>query len=178
VTTNDDDLADRIRTLRNYGSRQKYVNQVKGVNSRLDELQAALLRVKLPRLDEWNRRRERFALRLLEALAEARLKLPVLAEGSTSVWHLFVVRSGERNALQKRLGDAGVGTLIHYPIPPHLQDAYAEFGLGAGSFPLAETLANQVLSLPMGPHIDGEQFDYLIEILRKVSMSSGQFSIQ
>lgn len=169
VTTNDDGLAERVRLLRNYGSRQKYVNVVKGVNSRLDELQAALLRVKLRRLDEWNQRRERLSMRLLEGLADSGLGLPCLAEGCTSVWHLFVVRCPVRDGLQKELGEQGIGTLIHYPVPPHLQDAYRELGYGPGSFPLAEQLADQVLSLPMGPHIDDGQIEDLLFVLSGTS---------
>jgi len=168
VTTNDDGLAERIRILRNYGSRQKYVNEVKGVNSRLDELQAALLRVKLRHLDEWNRRRELVALRLLQGLAESGLKLPCLAEGCTSVWHLFVVRCPDRDRLQKELREKGVGTLIHYPIPPHLQEAYGELGFGRGSFPLAEQLADEVLSLPMGPHLSKQQLIYIANSLQMI----------
>lgn len=165
VTTNDDGLAERIRILRNYGSRQKYVNEVKGVNSRLDELQAALLRVKLLRLDEWNQRRQRAASRLLEGLADSGLGLPYLAEGCTSVWHLFVVRCPDRDGLQAQLGGEGIGTLIHYPVPPHLQDAYSELGYSLGSFPQAEQLADEVLSLPMGPHIDDGQIADLLFVL-------------
>ena len=169
VTTNDDGLAERIRILRNYGSRQKYVNEVKGVNSRLDELQAALLRVKLRRLDEWNLRRERLSMRLLGGLSDSGLGLPCLAEGCTSVWHLFVVRCPDRDGLQKELGEHGIGTLIHYPVPPHLQDAYRELGYGPGSFPLAEQLADEVLSLPMGPHIDDGQIEDLLFVLSGTS---------
>ena len=169
MTTNSADLAERVRTLRNYGSRQKYVNLVKGVNSRLDELQAALLRVKLRRLDEWNRRRALLARRLLDGLGELELVLPSLATGSTSVWHLFVVRSKARGALQQALADRGIQTLIHYPIPPHLQQAYAELGCRPGSFPLAEQLAGEVLSLPIGPHMQESQVDRLLEVLQDVA---------
>lgn len=166
VTTNEDDLAERIKILRNYGSQKKYVNQVKGVNSRLDEVQAALLRVKLRHLDTWNLRREQAARCLLESLSGLELKLPVLADGCTSVWHLFVIASRNRDRLQQSLGEQGIGTLIHYPIPPHLQEAYKELGYSVGSLPLAERLANEVLSLPMGPHLTTAQIDFLCATLR------------
>ena len=154
VTTNNSQIAERIRVLRNYGSKVKYVNEVKGVNSRLDPLQAAVLRVKLKRLDEWNERRRDIAETYLEGLAGTRLILPSVAQGIEPSWHLFVVRSPERDALQKRMSDSGIGTLIHYPIPPHLQEAYSEFGYGEGLFPIAEKIAREVLSLPMGPHLE------------------------
>ena len=168
VTTNNDELAEKIRILRNYGSRQKYFNEVKGVNSRLDELQAALLRVKLRCLDEWNQRRDRTARRLVDGLSGLDLLLPTLAPGSTSVWHLFVVRSKVREKLQQALAARGIQTLIHYPVPPHLQPAYAELGCSAGSFPLAEQLAGEVLSLPFGPHMQEAQVDRLLGALKEI----------
>ena len=156
VTTNDPELADRIRVLRNYGSRVKYVNEVKGFNSRLDPIQAAVLRVKLRVLDEWNARRRAIAHRYLEGLAGSGLVLPQVPEWAEPVWHLFVVRHPERDALAKRLAEAGVGTLIHYPVPPHLQAAYAEMGFGVGAFPVAERMAREVVSLPMGAQMAAE----------------------
>lgn len=156
VTTNDPELADRIRVLRNYGSRVKYVNEVKGFNSRLDPIQAAVLRVKLRVLDEWNARRRGIAQRYLEGLTGSGLVLPQVPEWAEPVWHLFVVRHLERDALVKRLNAAGVGTLIHYPVPPHLQAAYAEMGFGVGAFPVAESMAGKVLSLPMGAQMAAE----------------------
>lgn len=150
VTTNDPELADRIRVLRNYGSRVKYMNEVKGFNSRLDPIQAAVLWVKLQVLDEWNERRRGIAQLYLEGLAGSGLVLPQVPEWAEPVWHLFVVRHPERDALVKRLNEVGVGTLIHYPVPPHLQEAYAEMGFGVGAFPVAERMAGEVVSLPMG----------------------------
>lgn len=156
VTTDDGELADRLRVLRNYGSRVKYHNEVKGFNSRLDPLQAALLRVKLRHLPEWNRRRRAVAAVYLKELAEVEeLELPQLPDWAEPCWHLFVVRHPRRDELQQALTAAGVGTLIHYPIPPHLSGAYADAGLRRGDFPIAEVLADTVLSLPMGPHLDG-----------------------
>lgn len=156
VTTNDPELADRIRVLRNYGSRVKYVNDVRGVNSRLDPIQAAILRVKLARLDEWNDRRREIARNYSDALAACGLVLPHVPEWAEPVWHLYVVRSPERDALQDRLTAAGVGTLIHYPIPPHMQAAYANLDLAPDALPLAKQLASDVLSLPMGPQLTME----------------------
>ncbi len=163
VTTNDAQIADRIRVLRNYGSRVKYVNEAQGYNSRLDPLQAAILRVKLAYLDEWNTRRSAIAKRYQQDLAGCGLTLPYVPDWTDPVWHLYVVQHPQRNALQQALTDAGVDTLIHYPIPPHWQQAYAQTGLGQGSFPIAERMANEVLSLPMGPHIPRSDVTKVIE---------------
>ena len=158
VTTNDSDLAKRVRTLGNYGSRQKYDHEVQGSNSRLDELQAALLRPKLARLDDWNARRRAIAGLYLDRLADAPgLGLPFTAGWADPVWHLFVVRHPRRDALAQRLSDAGIGTLIHYPVPPHLSGAYKEAGMSRGALPIAESIAATALSLPMGPHLSRAQ---------------------
>ncbi|GFE58641.1 DegT/DnrJ/EryC1/StrS aminotransferase family protein [Geobacter sp. AOG1] len=163
VTTNDPELAERIRVLRNYGSQIKYHNEVVGYNSRLDELQAALLRVKLSRLDEWNDRRRQVAAQYMRELAgQQHLTLPNVPEWAEPVWHLFVVRHAQRDALQKALNEAGIGTMIHYPIPPHLQPAYADHNLNEGNFPISELMAKEVLSLPMGPHLGGEDIPTVI----------------
>jgi len=153
ITTNRADLADRIRVLRNYGSRVKYVNEVQGVNSRLDPIQAAVLRAKLPHLDAWTDRRRAIANVYSEGLRDSGLTLPPVPIWAEPAWHLYVVRSPDRGALQKRLTEAGVGTLIHYPIPPHMQAAYAGLGLMPDALPLARCLADEVLSLPMGPQL-------------------------
>lgn len=157
ITTNDPELADRIRVLRNYGSRVKYVNEVQGYNSRLDPIQAAVLRVKLKYLDEWNARRAALARVYCKGLAGSGLVLPQVPEWADPAWHLFVVRHPQRDALHKHLADAGIGSLIHYPIPPHKQQAYAEAGFPGSAFPLASRMADEVLSLPMGPHLAVEQ---------------------
>ena len=162
VTTNDERIADRVRVLRNYGSRVKYVNEVKGYNSRLDPLQAAILRVKLKVLDEWNARRVRIANRYSAALNLPELVLPRNPSWVESAWHLYVVRHPRREKLQEALQKACVGTLIHYPIPPHLQAAYAAEGFDQRSYPLAESLASEVLSLPMGPAMTDEQVTQVI----------------
>lgn len=156
VTTDDPDLANQLRILRNYGSQQKYYNEVPGYNSRLDELQAAFLRVKLARLDGWNASRRQVADWYLKALPEVlpTVALPQIPAWAESCWHLFVVQAADRDNLQRTLQSKGVGTLIHYPVPPHLQQAYAGMNLRAGDFPLAERMAQQVLSLPMWPQLD------------------------
>ncbi len=170
ITTNDPELADKVRVLRNYGSRIKYHNEVQGFNSRLDELQAAFLRVKLPKLDDWNQRRVKVARHYLESLSNVPgLILPFVPSWAEPVWHLFVVRHPRRDQLQKALTGAGVGTLIHYPIPPHLSGAYAGMGIPKGTFPLAEASADTVLSLPMGPHMTPEQMQHVCEAVRIAS---------
>ena len=162
VTTNNADLADRVRVLRNYGSRVKYVNQVQGVNSRLDPLQAAVLRVKLQHLENWTDRRGAIADRYTKGLAEIGLILPHVPNWADPSWHLYVVRSTERDALQARLYAAGIETLIHYPIPPHMQDAYAGLCLAPSSLPYARQLAGEVLSLPMGPQLGIKNADVIM----------------
>ena len=168
VTTNDDMLAEKIRHLRNYGSKVRYQNEFVGLNSRLSELQAAFLRAKLPRLAEWNARRAALAARYREQLGDVGgLTLPVVAPWAEPVWHLFVVRTQWRDALQKHLAAAGIGTQIHYPVPPHLSRAYASAGWKRGDFPLAERFADEVLSLPIGPHVSAAQADYVCSEARK-----------
>lgn len=167
VTTSDDELADKVRHLRNYGSKVRYQHDYAGMNSRLSELQAAFLRAKLPRLAEWNARREALAARYFERLAGVGdLVLPHVPDWAKPVWHLFVVRTARRDALQKHLTAQGVGTQVHYPTPPHLTRAYAGAGGQPGDFPLAEQLAKEVLSLPIGPHITAEQIDYVCDSVR------------
>lgn len=168
VSTDDAALADRLRVLRNYGSRVRYVNDEVGYNSRLEELQAAILRVKLRHLDEWNARRQRLATRYLEALAGLPLTLPVQPAGYEHVWHLFTVRHPQRDELRRRLEAAGVGTQIHYPIPPHRQQAYAALGYQAGAFPRAERIHAQILSLPIGPHLSEAAQDRVIAAVRRI----------
>ena len=168
VTTNDDTLADKIRHLRNYGSKVRYQNEYLGMNSRLSELQAAFLRAKLPKLDEWNTRRAKLAAQYRNELRDlSALTLPHVAPWAEPVWHLFVVRTPQRDALQKHLTAAGVGTQIHYPVPPHLSHAYAGAGWKHGDFPLAERFASEVLSLPIGPHISSAQVDHVCDGVKR-----------
>ena len=163
ITTDNPDLAERIRVLRNYGSRVKYVNEVQGANSRLDPLQAAVLRVKLGHLDTWTERRRALAARYLAGLAGTKLILPHVPDWANPAWHLFVVRTKAREALQTRLTAAGIGTLIHYPIPPHMQAAYADMKFAPGALPLARQLADEVLSLPIGPNLSPDDVETVLD---------------
>jgi dTDP-4-amino-4,6-dideoxygalactose transaminase len=167
VTTNNDELAEKVRLLRNYGSRTKYFNEVRGFNSRLAPIQAAVLRVKLQHLDTWNERRRFLARTYLQGMDDvAGLELPYVPTGMDAVWHVFVVRHAQRTALQEHLKHLEVGTLIHYPVPPHLSDAYQDMGFQKGDFPLTERMAETVLSLPMGPHVTAAQAHAVIEAVR------------
>lgn len=152
ITTNDAAMVKQLQLLRNYGSGHKYHHEVVGYNSRLDELQAAVLRVKLHHLAAWNTQRQQVAAWYSKYLAEVPgLRLPTVAAGASSVWHLYVVHTAQRDALQQYLSTQGIGTLIHYPIPPHMQPAYRHLGLYAGALPIAEELAATCLSLPLWP---------------------------
>ena len=160
VTTNDDALATTLRALHNYGSHRKYENIYKGVNSRLDELQAALLRVKLGRIDADNQHRRDIAKRYLNEIRHPDIALPVVGALNEPVWHVFVVRSNAREALQSYLKSLGIDTLIHYPLPPHQQQAYREWN--ALSFPLTEAIHREVLSLPISPVMSEQHVDAVI----------------
>ncbi len=152
VTTNDDHLAEAVRSLRNYGSKRKYENERKGFNSRLDEVLAALLSVKLPYLEDWNRRRQAIADVYTRAFSRIpELTVPYVPDWSTHVWHIYPLRCAQRDALQAYLAGEGVETLIHYPIPPHFSEAYADLNFIRGAFPLAEELSQTELSLPISP---------------------------
>jgi dTDP-4-amino-4,6-dideoxygalactose transaminase len=167
ITTNDEALARRVRTLRNYGSEQKYYNEVLGHNSRLDELQAAILSVKLSFLGEWTQQRQMLAAHYQEQLAGIPdLHLPRVAPGASHVYHLYVVRTPHRNALQQYLTEHGIGTLIHYPVPPHLQKAYKALNYKAGDFPCAEEIAATCLSLPLWPGMTEEQVKTIAKRIR------------
>ncbi|WP_235907998.1 DegT/DnrJ/EryC1/StrS family aminotransferase [Aeromicrobium yanjiei] len=166
VTTDDVEVANSLRSLRNYGSSQKYVHEVPGVNSRLDELQAAVLRVKLRRLSTGNRRRREIANQYVEEMSALDVVLPRVVSGVDSSWHLFVVRSKERDSLQEALKRREVASLIHYPIPPHLQGAYAE-EFRRGQFPIAEQLSSEVLSLPIGPHLRPIEAKRVVHAMRE-----------
>jgi dTDP-4-amino-4,6-dideoxygalactose transaminase len=165
VTTNDPDLAERVRALGNYGSRVKYYNDERGFNSRLDPLQAAVLRVKLRHLDAWNDRRRRIAQTYLEALAATDLRLPAVHPDAESVWHLFVVRSEARDAVLARLQERGVGVMVHYPVPPHHQRAYQAPGRAWPPLPIAERIHETVMSLPIGPHLSDAQVARVVSSL-------------
>ena len=163
VTTDDDQLADRLRALRNYGSAQKYVNDFVGQNSRLDELQAAILLAKLPALDAENERRRQLARRYLTGITNPAVTLPPADQIDQDAWHLFVVRHPRRDAFRAYLRERGIGTEVHYPIPPHQQRAYAPFA--HLSLRIAEQLHREVVSLPLNPALTDEEVDYVIEAI-------------
>ena len=167
VTTSDDELADAIRALRNYGSHQKYHNKYKGMNSRLDEIQAAILRVKLKTLDEDTEKRRKVAEACLSGLTSqsSGLILPYVADYGTPAWHLFVVRTSTRDELGEHLKEQGIQTVIHYPIPPHHQMAYPE--LHGQSLPLTEAIHRDVLSLPISPVMGEEAVDRVLKVLKE-----------
>lgn len=166
VTSDDAALIEAVRILGNYGSQKKYYNSTRGVNSRLDELQAAFLNVKLKHLDAWNSARQRIAARYSTALAgTGDLLLPQVAKQVTSVWHQYVIRTSQRDQLIDHLAKAGIGTMIHYPVPPHLQEAYSDLGLKKGAFPIAEAMAATCLSLPIYPSLTDAQVDRICETI-------------
>jgi dTDP-4-amino-4,6-dideoxygalactose transaminase len=170
VTTNDDALAEKIRLLRNYGSPKKYYNELQGCNSRLDELQAAFLRVKLTKLDQWNAHRQEVAKQYLDSLQNiGELSLPIVSAGTEPVWHLFVIQCTKRAQLMQQLENAGIKTLIHYPIPPHLSEAYRDAGYKIGDFPITEKMAEELLSLPIGIYMVADQkIQYVANTIRRV----------
>lgn len=167
VTTSNADLAERVRLLRNYGSREKYVHEAQGANSRLDPIQAAILRVKLSHLDAWNARRRTVASLYLDRLRDINVVLPEVPNWAEPVWHLFVVRHQDRDGLRRALEEASIGTLSHYPIPPHLQLAYQGSNIAPDALPLARQLANEVLSLPIGPHLGLDSAERVAEVVRQ-----------
>ncbi len=167
VTTDSDELARKIKTLRNYGSEKKYFNEVIGFNMRLDEIQAAFLSVKLNYLNTWTAERQRVAALYDEALKSIeQIAIPVVAEKSSHVYHLYVIQAEKRDELQQHLNSNGIGTLIHYPIPPHLQKAYAHLNYSKGDFPLAEKIASSCLSLPIWPGMNADQVLYISETIK------------
>jgi dTDP-4-amino-4,6-dideoxygalactose transaminase len=169
VTTGKHDLAERVRLLRNYGSEEKYHHTEKGYNMRLDEMQAAFLRIKLRKLSEWTRQRQQVAgwyNELLEGVGD--LVLPKVQAGATHVYHLYVVRTGHRDRLRHYLDGKGIGTLIHYPVPPYRQEAYRDLNLSANKFPVSERLAKEVVSLPLWPGMEREMAKYVAEVVKKV----------
>jgi dTDP-4-amino-4,6-dideoxygalactose transaminase len=168
VTTSDQNVAEMIRMLRNYGSQKKYYNEVVGYNMRMDEMQAAFLSTKLKKLEEWTLERQKIAswynLRLMNL---ENVVLPQIARGSTHVYHLYVIRIQHRDRLQAYLTECGVGTLIHYPIPPHMQGAYQSLGYHKGDFPISEEIASTCLSLPIWPGMTATEVDYVSDLIHK-----------
>lgn len=169
LTTNSQEYYERAKALQNYGSHVKYVHEELGFNMRMDECQAAFLSIKLKELERWNHQRQQIAERYNELLKGVEdLTLPSVAKGATHVYHLFVIRSRRRDALQKYLAEHGVGTLIHYPIPPHLQKAYAHLNFSKGDFPIAEEIAETCLSLPIWPGMTEEMIRYVCDCLQNM----------
>ncbi len=170
VTTNDLSVYEKIKKLRNYGAAVKYQHELQGVNSRIDELTAAFLRIKLRKLDEWNSRRKKIAgIYFNESEIgnrKSEMILPPVPEWADPSWHLFVIRHPQRDLLQKKLQEAGVNTLIHYPVPPHRTGAYQQMGFKAGDFSVTEQLCSEILSLPIGPHLSDAQVDYVCSALK------------
>ncbi|WP_432734464.1 DegT/DnrJ/EryC1/StrS family aminotransferase [Maridesulfovibrio sp. FT414] len=164
VTTMDDEIADKVRKIANYGSTEKYVHDSLGFNSRLDEIQAACLRVKLDKLDNWNWTRKTIAAIYLEGLKDTPLVLPVVPEHIQSVWHLFVVRCKDRDALIRHLAENKIEAAIHYPIPPHKQGAYKD--MAGLSLPISEAIHREVVSLPMGPHMNEEDARRVVDVIK------------
>jgi len=167
IVTNDYELVEHVRMLSNYGSQKKYEHKIKGFNSRLDEYQAAFLNVKLKHLDKWNSLRKKIASFYINELSEIKeLVVPTVPNWADPVWHIFAILTSRRDELQEYLLKNNIGTLIHYPIPPHLSEAYSELNLSKGTFPVTETLAQSELSLPMGPHLNSSQLDYIINTIK------------
>ncbi|MGE5620706.1 MAG: DegT/DnrJ/EryC1/StrS family aminotransferase [Sphingomonadaceae bacterium] len=165
VTTDDAELADKLRLLRNYGQRKRYFHESKGFNSRLDEMQAAILRAKLPHLNRWNEMR-RAKARLYHSLLKG-VVLPFEADYGRHVYHLYVIRTPRRDELQRFLADRGIGSLIHYPVPVHLQEAYRDLGVPAGALPATERCAREILSLPLYPELPDEQIAEVAEAVNR-----------
>lgn len=168
VTTNNKELADKIRALGNYGSDYKYHHIYKGVNSRLDEIQAAFLRVKLPNLDRWNEERRATAKKYFEGIKNPLIKLPLKSTDEFEhIYHVFVIRCDKRDELEKYLNDNGIGTVKHYPIPMHEQECYKDLGIKHGELPIAEEISRTVLSIPMYYGMTDEEINYVIETINK-----------
>ena len=165
VVTNDEALAKKLRMLRIHGIEKRYYHDLHGFNSRLDEIQAAILRVKLPHLNQWNARRGEIAARYSEAFAKLPLQLPVTSPGNTHIYHVYAVLTEKRGSLQKFLGERGVPTIIYYPQPLHLQKVYADLGFRRGDFPVAEAVSEKILPLPMYPELTDAQVDYVCEVV-------------
>lgn len=167
IVTDDEEIAKAMKMYRNYGSEKRYYNKVVGANSRLDELQAGLLRVRLSHIEELTKERERIAAKYLQSINNEFIRLPRVSEGCTHVWHQFVINTDKRDELISYLNNHEIGTIIHYPIPPHLSEAYSYLGYSKGAFPITESFADSVLSLPMYNGMTEEEQDYVIETINR-----------
>ena len=171
VVSREPDLVSKIRMLANHGRREKYVHELEGVNSRLDGLQAAILRVKLAHMEAWNAARRAHAAQYMNILAETGIRLPAVKEHAEPVWHLFVIRVLDRDQLRAELAEVGISTGVHYPLPLHRQPAFTYLGMSEGSLPVTEVVASEVLSLPMFPELTQEQIQHLGEALLAAAQS-------
>ena len=171
VVSRDPDLIAKIRILGNHGRREKYMHEIEGVNSRLDGLQAAILRVKLGHMEAWNAARRAHANQYMNILADSGVRIPAVKEHAEPVWHLFVVRVPNRDQLRVALGEVGISTGVHYPVPLHWQPAYANLGMSEGSLPVTEEVASEVLSLPMFPELAREQIERVGKAIHAVARS-------
>ena len=168
VVTNNRELADKVRAIGNYGSNQKYSHIYKGVNSRLDELQAAFLRVKLTQLDKWNEARTAIAKKYFAGIQNEKIVLPLKPDADFGhIYHVFAIRCRERDALEQYLADLGVGTVKHYPVPMHLLACYADLGYKRGDFPIAEEISDTIISLPMFYGMTQAQVQYVIDVINQ-----------
>ena len=168
IVTSNEEIAEKVRRWGNYGSDQKYVHKDAGVNSRLDEIQASILNISLAELDAWNARRNEIADRYREKLAGDAIQLPVVLDDVIHVWHLFVVQVPNRAAFQEKLKNKGVSTLVHYPIPPHLQGAYKRRGMQKATLGITEDLCQRIVSLPMDPYLTDDEVDYVCECVNEI----------
>lgn len=167
IVTDDKDFADKIRMMRNYGSKVKYYNEIEGINSRLDEMQAALLRVKLSHINELNQERIVLANRYTQGITNSKILKPQIRKGASSIFHQYVIQCKNREELQKFLADEGIKTQIHYPVPPHLAECYQRLGHKSGDYPITERYADSVLSLPIYTGMTWEEQDYVIEKINR-----------
>lgn len=167
ITTNDEKIAEKVKALANYGSDYKYHHIYQGNNSRLDEIQAAALNVKLGYLDKWNKKRQEIADKYKRGICNPQIILPMVADARSHVWHIFALRTDNRNEFEKYLSENGIGTTIHYPTPIHLQRAYKELGISAGQLPIAEKIADSEISIPMYYGMTNEQIDYVIDVINR-----------
>jgi len=167
VITNNKDIAQKVWMLRNYGQEKRYYHSIRGFNSRLDEIQAAILRVKLRHLDEWNKRRREIARFYDENINNADFIKPIEMDYGKHIYHLYVIRINERDKLQSFLQQNGVETIIHYPIPIHQQVAYQDLGLKEGSLPIAEKYVSEIVSLPIYPELTGKEIEYIVAMINK-----------
>ena len=167
IVTDDPQIAEDVRIFRNYGSEKRYYDRVVGTNSRLDEIQAGLLRVRLSHIRELENEKRQICTRYLNEINNSDIILPKTRDGATHIWHQFVIRTARRNELIKYLEDKGIGTIIHYPIPPHLSEAYSYLGYKKGAFPITEKYADTVLSIPLYNGMTGDELDYIIEAVNE-----------